>query len=263
MISLAQPLDPLVDRDLPLIDIAIPCHPKDFSNLSVVIEGARKNVKNPISKIILITPSSFTNELVKRFPDCTVLADESFLTPVVISTINAIVPLERRGWITQQVIKFLVGLNSDTNATLILDADTVLLSPRAWIDSHGVQVLDISYEFHSPYKKHQLKVIGGESYPLSFVTHYQLMKKESLKNLFGGNGEGILGWINAGDYSENSTISEYDSYGEWMLNNKQEEIRFSKWNNSEVKFGTLANSSYSELSTQYSKFCSISGHSYL
>jgi hypothetical protein len=48
LISLAQPSDPLRGKTLPTIDIAIPCHMKDFENLPLVIQGAKASVRNPV-----------------------------------------------------------------------------------------------------------------------------------------------------------------------------------------------------------------------
>lgn len=126
---------------LPTIDVAIPCHAKDFENLPLVIQGLRENVKNPVEKIILITPEYLSQELQTKFPDLHVLTDENVLGVGIADALVELVPQERRGWITQQLIKFQVAISSDMMATLILDADTILLKPRIFIDAQGVQVL--------------------------------------------------------------------------------------------------------------------------
>jgi len=130
IISLAQPSNPLRDGVLPTIDIAIPCHINDFDNLPLVIQGARVSVRNPIGNIRLITPEYLSMELQTRFLDCIVSTDESVLSADLVQAINELVPKERRGWIIQQIIKFQMVIMSDQVATLILDADTILLSPK-------------------------------------------------------------------------------------------------------------------------------------
>ena len=70
IISLSQPSNPLKDKALPTIDIAIPCHVKDFENLPLVVHGARASIRNPLGKIFLITPDKLSKELQSQFP-CT------------------------------------------------------------------------------------------------------------------------------------------------------------------------------------------------
>jgi hypothetical protein len=262
LISLSQPSDPLRGKSLPTIDVAIPCHVKDFENLPLVIQGAKASVINPIGKIKLITPEYLHLELQTRFPDCIVTSDVSVLGEDLLEAINELVPKERTGWIIQQVIKFQMAITSEQVATLILDADTVLLKPKIWLNSEGTQILCIGEDYHLPYKKHIRRVFGGRNHLLSFVTHHQLMQSESVRELFGQNGEGLVKWLKCADFKESSSISEYETYGEWMVMRKPNQIIFAKWNNVPVKLNP-GNSSYVELVSEYSEYDSVSNHSYL
>jgi hypothetical protein len=262
IISLAQPSNPLRDGVLPTIDIAIPCHINDFDNLPLVIQGARVSVRNPIGNIRLITPEYLSMELQTRFPDCIVSTDESVLSADLVQAINELVPKERRGWIIQQIIKFQMVIMSDQVATLILDADTVLLSPRIWLSSEGTQILCIANEYHIPYKKHIRKVFGGQSHLLSFTTHHQLMKRDSVREIFGLNGEGLVEWLKLADFNESSAVSDYETYGEWMVQRNPKQIVFAKWNNVSAKLNS-GNASYADIFSDYSKYGSVSNHWYL
>jgi hypothetical protein len=83
-----------------------------------------------LGEIKLLTPEHFSLELQTKFPDCLVLTDESVLSADAFEAINEFVPKERRGWIIQQIVKFQMAMTSDQIATLIVDADTILLSPK-------------------------------------------------------------------------------------------------------------------------------------
>jgi hypothetical protein len=262
LISLAQPTNPLEEKNLPTIQIAIACHVKDFHNLKLVIEAAKKNVVNPISKFNLITPNQFVSELKSKFPDCTVLSDENVLGESTHSAIKEYFPLARIGWIIQQAIKLKVAISSEEVATLVLDADTVLLRPKVWLDSTCTQILSFSTEYNQIYKIHQRKMFGRNTYPLGFVTHHQLMIRDSLTKMFGFNGERIINWIMLADCQAGSPVSEYDTYGEWMLMNEPNKIAFSKWNNLGVVFDP-GQISFDELSEKFAAFDSVSNHSYL
>jgi hypothetical protein len=262
IISFAQPSDPLRDEVLPTIDIAIPCHRKDVDNLHLVIQGARENVRNPIGQVILIAPKKLSIELEVRFPDCLILADESVLDAGIFKLVKRLVPEGRRGWVIQQLIKFQIAMSSNHAATLILDADTILLKPRVWLNGDHTQILCVAAEYHLPYKDHQRKMFGGQSSLLSFVTHHQLMKGDTVKEIFGCNGAGLVQWLQFADYTEESALSEYDTYGEWLVTHHPSKIRFAKWNNVSAKVNNR-NTTYSEIRDRYSQFHSISNHSYL
>jgi len=151
---------------------------------------------------------------------------------------------------------------SDQVATLILDADTVLLSPKIWLDSEGTQILCIANEYHLPYKKHIRKVFGGQNHLLSFTTHHQLMKRDSVKEIFGLNGDGLVDWLKLADFNESSATSDYETYGEWMVERNPKQVVFAKWNNVSAKINSI-NTSYAEILSDYSKYGSVSNHWYL
>ena len=262
IISLAQPSDPLRGNILPTIDIAIPCHMKDFDNLPLVIQGAKACVRNPVGTVKLITPESSSLELQTKFPDCLVITDESVLGAEIVEVINELVPKERIGWMIQQIIKFRMAATSDQVATLIVDADTVLLSPKIWLNSEGTQILCIANEYHIPYKEHIRKVFGGQTHLLSFTTHYQLMQRDFVREIFGQNGEDLIAWMKAADFSESSPTSDYETYGEWMVMKNPNQVVFAKWNNVSSKRNS-DNASYVEIVDDYSKYGSVSNHSYL
>ena len=88
------------------------------------------------------------------------------------------------------------------------------------------------------------------------------MKRDTLREIFGQNGEGLLQFINLADFSEPSALSEYDTYGEWMLSHKPNEITFAKWNNFPVKI-ELDKTSFAEIQDKFGQYHSISNHSYL
>jgi len=264
LISLSQPSNPLNGEDLPIIDVAIPCAAKDFATLPFVIQGVKKNVANPIGNIQLITPSGFVPELKAKFPDCAVLSDEMLLDKRIVDEIESHSTFGRKNWIRQQIIKIKIGLASEAGATLILDADTILLKRKVWLDSKGVQILCISEEFNPVYKTHQMRFYNHSSLLLSFVTHHQLMLKERLSEIFGPEGQGLVEWIKNANVEEASSISEYDTYGEFMVRNRRKEIVFSKWNNLPQRITEeISKLNFEELSKRFGDFCSLSNHSYL
>lgn len=263
VLSLTQPQDPLSLKEPAVIDIVIPCHPKDFAQLPLTLDGIRQTVKNPIHSIRLITPGDSQTELQDRFPNAEVVADETLLSDEIFIVAQNSYQTSRHSWIRQQLLKFLAVLSSEAAGSLVVDSDTVLLSPRTWLDTTGMQCLDISFHYHLPYKTHLQEFLQRSTFPASFVTHYQLMQRKILQELFGFGGEGLLGWIKSGDPSELSPISEYETYGEYLLDTHYSSVKFSKWNNTSSIFDSKIYPDYATIKRQYKNFSSVSFHSYL
>lgn len=262
ILSVVQPSNPLDEIEPPPIDVAIPCHFKDFDNLKLVLDGVHKSVLNPIREIILITPSKYSDILRFNFPDCRVLTDDEVITEAQRIQIDAHFPHGRKSWVLQQVVKIMVALTSEASGTLILDADTILIQKRVWLDRNGRQVLCFGDDYYLPYKKHQRGVFGGENHLMSFVTHFQLMKKDVLLEMFRPDGSGLIRWLSLADANEGSSVSEYDTYGEWIVTHRPKEVIFAKWNNLPCKI-IPSEISYAQTVDRFGKFGSISNHSYL
>jgi hypothetical protein len=88
------------------------------------------------------------------------------------------------------------------------------------------------------------------------------MKRAAVREIFGPDNQGLFRWLKLGDYVEGAAISEYDTYGEWLISNKPDEIEFAKWNNFAAKLNPIG-TSYSEVAHKYWQYHSISNHSYL
>jgi len=262
-ISLIQSSNPLKNQELPTVNVAIPCHIKDYKNLNLVIQGIQRNVINPIDKIQIFVPENQLNQFKQKFPNQIILSERKIINSELRNFIDTNIPEIRKGWITQQLVKILIGLQSDKVATLIVDSDTVLLKPRIWLDSQGKQSISMSCEYHSAYKVQQFNFFKSRSSAFSFVTHHQLMKKDSLQRIYGAKGENLISWLTCADFNNDSALSEYDTYGEWMLRNEIRSLVFSKWNNLSAAFNLDLFTDLEELSNQFPQFHSISNHSYL
>ena len=55
------------------------------------------------------------------------------------------------GWVLAQYLKIWTVATSESEGVLVLDADTLLLSPRIFLDRSGKQILTPSVEFHRTY----------------------------------------------------------------------------------------------------------------
>ena len=216
------PFDPLASFEPAPIEVFIPSSPRDLDVAGAAISGAMKYITNPIEKIVIATPnpSEFrdlsTNALTHISSDEEVLGE---------SLLSEILRVSKRwedripgGWFVQQALKIEFARKSKSAGVLVIDSDTVLIRPRNFLDTRGIQILSPSYELHSPYVDHfksYFKLPHRES-KLSFVTHHQLLQPSIVREMF-PNSEAVLRWCSSGDdNSHSSPVSEYHSYGEYL-----------------------------------------------
>jgi hypothetical protein len=234
MADLLQPQDPLATfAHLPEIAVVIPCHSKDVETLGLVVAGVKSYSRNPIGKVHLVAPSGMVADLRSWFPKADVESEEDVLGDRLLGLLEKKVPHNRRGWATQQLIKFAAAIQSEGDGCLIIDADTVLLRERTWLTSDGVQALCISHEYHEPYAAHAERMWGprARSTGYSYVTHHQLMQNDILREMFSDVEGGLYRWLEMADSTEMSGMSEYHCYGTWIARNDTLRVRYAKWGN--------------------------------
>jgi hypothetical protein len=178
--------DPLgnVVTQLPEIDVVIPAAEKDFLTLPLVIEGLKVNCRNPIGRILIVSPRidllgsireiDFRIELLSDFE---VLNLDFEAMPREVQKI--------KGWLSQQLIKLQSVYLSDEKYILWLDADTILNSPRTFATWNRILEL-VSDEFHLPYFKGLNSIFGFRvpRFRLSRVSHHNLVCTDSLRDFF-------------------------------------------------------------------------------
>jgi len=223
------------------IDVIIPVVEKDLDVFPYVIDGARENLKHPIGRIVVVAPESEIIKAMCADKGCEFVSEDSVL-PITKEDIDYTVDgLDRAGWLFQQFLKWSGDSLSSQEYYLVLDADTVLIRPQVF-EVNGKTVLLHSDEHHQPYFDVYKKLLGADApSDLSFVSHHMLYRKarisqlkKEIENRHNGDTwyEVILRTI---DKSESSAISEYETYGHWMLQNYGHEIVREYWFNIPVK----------------------------
>jgi hypothetical protein len=250
------------------IDVIIPVVEKDMDVLPYAIDGVRKNLKHPIGRIIIIAPNV---QRIKRLcvdNRCEFVQEDSIL-PITKRDIDYIVDgQDRSGWLFQQFLKWSGDLLSSQEYYLVLDADTVLIRPQIF-EINGRVVLLHSDEHHQPYFDLYKKLLGVDApTALSFTSHhllYQRCRIAELKRQIEQRHQGVPWYkvlLETIDRSEMSAISEYEIYGQWMLQNHGDEVIREYWFNLALNRAELRrfDKLVQELSQRYR---SISFHSYL
>jgi len=248
---------------LPSLTVVIPCHPKDFSLIQSVVDGLIDNSLNPIQEILIIAPRELKPE-VKSKVKISFLQDDDLLNPEIVKHINSEFSSENSGWIRQQIIKIRTVLDYvSTKYALVLDSDTVLLAPRLFA-TEQYQELSFASEYHEPYFAHVKRFNSSiVDTSLSFVTHYQVWNRSLVNEIWGGTK--VTKWIEDRDRSQSSCISEYQTYGQFMISKYPDSYRLTRWGNAEFSrkvqddFGDV---NYLDLKKRFPMSLSVSIHSY-
>lgn len=250
IISLTQPIDPLRNsRNLPSIELIIPFVEKDLKALPLVLANAAQNIRNPLDRITLITPReaggtgprfaspespAALKKILKEFPGVQLIYDQDLLGPELLSKLDTRFGAGDRnaGWVMQQLIKLSAALRSASPGALILDADTVLLAEKTWLDSHQKQLLQVALEYHSDFMKHVESFFQvPKKYRLSFVTHHQLMQPEVVRTMFPRGQDSLIEWWESSKDPIGRDLGDYEAYGSFLAHHYPQRVAYGSFAN--------------------------------
>lgn len=257
------------------IDVVIPATSKDLAVLSVSVHSIFKYLLNPIGIFTVVCPAKDFEMVKSKLPEnVQVISEENFLPKEVLLACRKVAPMARLGWTIQQAIKFYAALATEKDAVLVFDSDTVMVNGQGFLGIDGIQSLSISDEYHVPYQDHFRLFLNYEnvpSFPFSFVTHHQLMKREVVRDFLDfdrlGHG-GLSRWISLFNFSNFSPACEYHSYGTFLLHKHPHQVKLVAWGNRSISrenfIGELTlESIVSYLGKNRKKTKTVSLHSYL
>lgn len=250
LISLTQPIDPLrKSRNLPAIELVIPFVEKDLKALSLVLANAATNIRNPLDCVTLITPrnaegtgprfsapesAAVLNKILEERPATQLVYDQDLLGPELLSKLDERFGAGDRnaGWVMQQLIKLSAALRSTSPGALILDADTVLLSKKTWLDATKKQLLQIALEYHSDFMRHVTSFFGvPKKYRLSFITHHQLMQPEVVKMMFPRGQASLIEWWESSTDPIGRDLGDYEAYGSFLAHHFPQRVAYGSFAN--------------------------------
>lgn len=249
-----------------LIDIVILTVSKDYTLVEEVIKSIKENLKHKISNLYIVSQKN-TEMLEFCEKHNHIFIDEVSVLGYGKDSINYTVNgKDRSGWIFQQLLKLSGDMFVSQKKYFILDSDTILIKPHLFIRD-GKYLFLQSEEWHTPYFRAFKKLFGYESKnKLSYTAHMMMfdveklheMKKEIEKFHKKSWDKAYLDLI---DKKENSCVSDYDTYANWMAVNYPCEVGFTPFYNTALSRGELL--PIRELVEKYSKdYKSLSFHHY-
>jgi hypothetical protein len=262
----------------PTIEILFVAARKDFRTLELAINAAIETCRGMISRISIVVPDQDLAHCKAIVASCasseieiTIKSESSVLDVSLVKLIFSQFGA-RGGWILQQVLKLEYVRNSPSEGVLVIDADTVLVKNRTWLNTDGSQALMPSWEYHRPYFDFLSTLPPFNSkvpfYPrFSFVSHHMLMQPSIVKEIYRAcdwNGpKNLVDYLclRSNTNSQSPISIDYELYGHFLLLNHPEKVNLVKWGNTSTSY--TENISIELLNKRFSHFASISLHTYL
>ena len=249
------------------IDVVLAAIDKDYDVLIYVIDSIKKYVMHPIGKIIIISPKSKKIIDLCNKSKC-YFVDENTVLPITKKNINYKVNnIDRSGWLFQQLLKYAAEKYCSNQYYLVTEADTVFLRSRIFEKNNKI-LLPCSHQLcHIPYINSYKKILGKEILPLvNFTTHHSLINRLRLNQLKleiekNCNKPWYRAIIENIDKTEGSTISDYETYGQYLYNNYRSEIQLEDWSNISLKRSSFSKINFL-LKKLYKNYKTVSFQSY-
>jgi glycosyltransferase involved in cell wall biosynthesis len=251
------------------LDIIIPAIKKDLNILPLTIASVRKFLRHHLGKIYIIGPQDDSVVNFCKINNC-VFKEENSVSPITLNEIRKynykVKGHDRSGWIFQQLIKLNSDNICDSSNIYVIDADTILVHPQKF-ESGGKSILLVSDEYYFPYYQTYKKIFNREtSARFSFIAHQMLFKADKLRELRSEmenihNDSWYKVILNNLDLKELSSFSEYETYGNWMMQKYPDEIELEYWFNQSMR-GELSKRFRLNPKKFSNKLRAVSFHSY-
>ena len=236
------PHNPLTsDSCSPPITVVMPCHSKDFQTLPLAALGVLKHSQNKVERIVVIHEENTQKSLVKEFKSLPVelIPEDQVIDDQIRKIVRELIPRDRYGWVIQQIATWEFILSQTQEYFLSLNADTILTKGRTFFSS-GKQLLFPVTEYSRDYDIGLASIGLDYRSGLSFVSHHQPIKKSILEQIVHGidKPKFYRNWISGTDILK-ATISEYHTYGNFILYKEKEKVRLAYWGNLRIEKNSL------------------------
>jgi Family of unknown function (DUF6492) len=152
------------------------CHPKDYDTLPACVHGLIQNVKE-VESIYIISKEN------PDVPGTHWVAEAQF--PFSYDNIAPYTTPDRVGWYLQQLLKLYALSVIPAPVGLLVDADTVFLTPTA-VTHNGTVCYAYGSEYHPPYFEHMQRMYPTlqRATSVSGICHHMVVEQTRLQELF-------------------------------------------------------------------------------
>lgn len=254
------------DSQQEAVDIVILTLPKDRVLLTTYIDCLKRSLCHPIGDIYLVAPKDpsleefCTERSIAFIDERTVLGYGKERIDYSVNGQN------RAGWLFQQLLKLSGDSFVKNEQYIIVDSDTLLVQPHSF-KAKSRYVFFENTEWQEAYFRAFERLFGYEAPTRrSFTSHMMIFNVQRLKQMKAEieRKHGVRwdsAYIESADKTKSSAISDYETYGNWLLYNHPEEVSTVPFYN--ISFSRKRLSDLDALIRQYSgRYASFSFHSY-
>jgi len=228
------------EKSIELVFVSIK---KDFPVLVESIKFAKLSIsKYQYGGVRVIVPELEVSEcnalfLKSGLDEISVVSENTLVSPDSVVMLRATFA-ERSNWVLQQILKVQAVLTSTSDASLIVDSDTLLLNRRPWFSTNGSQLLTPSYEYNAPYYYFLERLgISDQNPKYTFISHHMLMQNSELAKTFMAlewdDAHDMVEYIchNADAQLESPVCVEYELYAQSLLRRSPNKVHLGIWSN--------------------------------
>lgn len=195
--------------------LMVPVGPKDLAIADKSISTAINCLEINDKDVYILSSSEIFESIARKMPGNAIhLNEEGF-------KVNGIAP-----WINQQLMKW-SSVEAIDSKTLILDADTFILNSEI-LGNNTENLLLVNDEVVGKYRNLISHLLGIRKFsPYSFVTHHQIVHPRIInqikRDISERHAAGFVEVIKrALEANPNFSLSEYELYGQYIVNNGYE-----------------------------------------
>jgi hypothetical protein len=212
------------------VDVVIPAHPKDFPTLRHSVRGVLRYLE-PLGRVYVVASEPFDSKdpRVAWIPETSASSLPTRAQLRERWAQHGPASAARAGWIYQQVLKLGVPeyVADVSPAYMLVDADVIWLRPlRIRVDDRIRFPYTQAIEYHQPYRDAYFRLFGIlPQAPFSLTAHQMVYDRRLLTEMKQAieARHGVQWWeayVQAADPLQPSSISELDTYGLWVLDNR-------------------------------------------
>jgi hypothetical protein len=239
------------------VDIVIPAHEKDFPVLRMAVRSVLRHV-TPVRRVHVVSAERFEwpGDRVRWVPEPALPALPAL--PAVRARWVEDNPdtASRAPWVYQQILKLGAGsyIEGLTPSYLVVDADVIFLRPVSFDpDALGRFPFSRALEYHMPYRDAFARLLGAQpTTGFSLTAHHMLYDRALMAELHAELEERhgapwYWAYVDAVEKAEESSISEMDVYGWWLLDRHPElaSMRQLSWRDVRIPPGILGRAALS------------------
>lgn len=227
-------------KDSHILDVVIPTTEKDLIVLEHCIDSIRRFLKHPLGNIYIVSPQ---NDIIKQIVNekkCIFIGETNVIENLSKEDIHySVNGIDRSGWLFQQLLKLSVDTFAKHEHILVMDSDTILVHPVKYLHKEKT-ILNTSDEHYETYFTVYRNLMKENPIsPKSFIAHGMLFSKQYLQEMKQFISQrNQKNWaeaiLNNVDYSDPSGFSEYETYGNYLLQHHPTKVKLEYWFNHSV-----------------------------